>query len=303
MPSLHVDLLARLQPIRRVESVRPRDRHVAEAEVEDRAHVVRDAEVAFPPVRLRHAHGEDRPTAERRRSVGGDRSGDPAVTEERPGSHDPGADRADDDVESLRRAPGERRRRRDGLYVAVRAGRRCDGHLEQAGALQRPYRVRERDRQRASAELDVRDASAPSQAGPDGRQLAVEGAADDGHAAQGLRQGSVLLDMPRRRLDRRVRKRHHVGAVLPGGVEPARQVCVEDVEASRAELELPGLDVDDDLVADLDRPGQARVRDRRLPVDLEPGQVVVLLADAGDRAAPETKHATRPGMTRQAAQH
>ena len=69
----------------------------------------------------------------------------------------------------------------------------------------------------------------------------------------------VLLDACRR-LDRRVRKRHHVGAVLTGGVEPARQVCVEDVEAARAELELPGLDVDDDLVADIDRPGRAGTR-------------------------------------------
>ena len=91
-------------------------------------------------------------------------------------------------------------------------------------------------------------------------------------------------------------------AVLGARVEAAREVRVQDVKPARPELELPGLDVDDDLVSQLDGPCQARVRNRRLAVDLETSRVVVLLADSGDRAPPKAEwNATRPGMTRPAA--
>ena len=61
-------------------------------------------------------------------------------------------------------------------------------------------------------------------------------------------------------------------ARLGGQVEAAREVGVEDVEAARAEPELARLDVDEHVVAQLDRPGQPRVGDARHAVDLAAGR-------------------------------
>src|SRR5262249_36000781 len=80
-----------------------------------------------------------------------------------------------------------------------------------------------------------------------------------------------------------------------GEVHPARQVEVQDVEAARAQPELAPLDVDDDVVAQRDGPGQSRIGDAWVPVHLDAGQTLVPLDDGGDAAAPQAnRHLALP---------
>jgi hypothetical protein len=176
------------------------------------------------------------------------------------------------------------------LDVPVRARGGGDGDLDQPRGLQRPPRVRERDGQRAAAELDVGDAPDPAHAGPDRGYLAVQGAADDGQAVERLRERPVLLHVADGGLERRVREGHDVRVLRTACVEPSRQVRVEDVEPAGPELQLARLHVHEHLVAELHRPRQPRVRDRRMAVDLEADETVVLVRDPRDRAAAQAQH-------------
>ena len=78
--------------------------------------------------------------------------------------------------------------------------------------------------------------------------------------------------------------------------EPARQVRVEDVEAARAEPESARLLVHEDVVTELDLSRQPRIRDAGDPIDLEPDETLVTLADRGYQAAPKPeRHRPAPG--------
>ena len=145
---------------------------------------------------------------------------------------------------------------------------------------------------RAAFELDVGDPEAPKR-GANRRDLAVERTRDDGHPVEAHGKLEVLLTVPPRELERRVRQLHHVRTVLDAEVEATRQVDVQHVEPARTELELPRLDVHDDVVAHLDRPGQARIGDARRAVDLEPDETVVLLENRGDAPASKAQHRAR----------
>ena len=100
----------------------------------------------------------------------------------------------------------------------------------------------------------------------------MQRAAHDGHPGERLGE-RVLLPVRHGVLQRRVRQRHHVRARFRLELEPAREVHVQDVEAAAAELELSRLHVHDDVVADLDRPRHARIRDAGDAVDLEPHEL------------------------------
>ena len=121
----------------------------------------------------------------------------------------------------------------------------------------------------------------------------MQRARDDGHPVEAHRELEILLTVTPRELERRVRQLHHVRVVLGAEVETARQVDVQHVEPAGTELELPRLDVHDDVVADLDRPRQARIRDARRAVDLEPDETVVLLENRGDAPASKAQHRAR----------
>ena len=89
-------------------------------------------------------------------------------------------------------------------------------------------------------------------------------------------------------LDRRVRELHDVRALGALQLEAAGEVRVEDVESARTEAELAGLDVGEHVVAERDGPGERRIRDAGVPVDLEPDEAVVALGDR--RHPPSTQH-------------
>ena len=145
----------------------------------------------------RDANGEDRAAAEGGRRVRRVRGGQPAVTESAARSDDPGTDPAHDDGKSPRRGPRETGGNRDAGDVTVHASAHSDRDLDEPALLQRPHRVREGDRQRASGELQVRDTLALADPRAHRRDLAVEGAADDRHLAEGGREPALLLRMQR----------------------------------------------------------------------------------------------------------
>ena len=121
-------------------------------------------------VRLRRLRPRDRQTS---------------VSECRPGPDDPGADRADCDVEAMRSRPEQRRR--GGAAVDVTVEARCDGDrgLDQPPRAEQANRVGERNGQSTAAELEIRDAQS-AQRGADGRNLAVQPAADDRQSRQAV---------------------------------------------------------------------------------------------------------------------
>ncbi len=225
----------------------------------------------------------------------------PPWPERGPGAHDPRPDRADHRAVALPRAQASAEAIDTAWTSPSRHGETATAIADQAVAPKRAHRVREGDRERAAGELDVGDAQ-PSLPQPRARRrkLAVERAADDRHPVERLRQLAVLLDVPGRRLQRRVGQAHHVGVRLRLRVEAASEVRVEDVEAARAERELPGLRVHDHVVADLDRAGEARVGDAGLAVDLEPDEILVALRDRRDGAPAEAKRHRRRGPRRRA---
>ena len=109
-PSPHVrerQAVARLAPAFRVGLVG--DRHLAKTQREHGLRVVRQAAVALALVRLRHARGDNRLPAERRRGVRRLGRRKPSVPEPRSRADDAGADRAHDGVEPGCLRPGEGR--------------------------------------------------------------------------------------------------------------------------------------------------------------------------------------------------
>ena len=87
----------------------------------------------------------------------------------------------------------------------------------------------------------------------------MERAGDHRRPAKAFRELAVLLPVPLRPLQRRVRQLHHVRALLRGQAEPAREVRVQDVEPAGAEPELARLDVHEHFVVDFDGARQPRV--------------------------------------------
>jgi hypothetical protein len=80
-------------------------------------------------------------------------------------------------------------------------------------------------------------------------------------------------------LERRVRKHHHVRAILGRKLEPARQVRVEHVETAGAKVELARLEVDEHLVLELDGPRHRGIGDAGNAIHLEMDELVVALGD------------------------
>ncbi len=142
---------------------------------------------------------------------------------------------------------------RHAAHVAAEARGDGYGRLEQAALSQGAHRVRQRERQRAALHLHVRDADACESSTRWG-DLGVDRAEHHRQPAERLGEHAVLLRVADRPLPRRVGQRHHVRALVRREVEPARQVRVENVEASGAERELARLHVHEHLVAVLDRP-------------------------------------------------
>ena len=98
-------------------------------------------------------------------------------------------------------------------------------------ASERAHGVRERHGQRAAGKLGVRDARFDADPRARRHDLAVERAADDGHAFEALVELVRLLGVEHRVLQRRVWQLHDVRIGLGAEVEPTREVRVEDVEA------------------------------------------------------------------------
>ena len=89
-----------------------------------------------------------------------------------------------------------------------------------------------------------------------------------------------------------------MGVVFRKQIETARQIRVEHVETARSELELTGLRVDDHLVAERHRAGQARIRDTRLTVNFESRETLDPLEDGGYAAASKRQHLERQPRAR-----
>ncbi len=87
-----------------------------------------------------------------------------------------------------------------------------------------------------------------------------------------------------------------MGARGSGAVESPCEVDVDDVEAARAEPQLEGLDVHDDLVAVLCQADEADVGDRRPPLAAEVDRQALLRRVRRprdeDRGAPQPEHAS-----------
>ncbi len=288
-PPGRVHRLARLEPLRRLEPVGPRHRRAARTQRQRGPRVMRDSSMALARIGIRIAHGEHRDTAERARRVRCLGGRNAAVAERRAGADDPGPDRADDDVEPRSSRPRQSRRDAHARDIAVHTCARRNRSLDEPSLLQRTHGVRQRHRQRAARHLHVRDPHPGSDPRAHRHELAVQRAADDRQPGQRLGERIVLLRVAHGRLQRRVRQLHHVGARLGRQLEPARQIGVQDVEAARAEPELTRLHVHEHLVAERNRPGQARIRDARRAVDLAPHEPFHALDDRRDAAAAEAK--------------
>ncbi len=294
-PAGYVHLVPLREPVGSVEPGRPRDPTLAESHLQHGSRVMRDASVPLTLVAVRDTR-RPAPAIRRARSPRSPRrplrahrgpSGEPVPTipgptEQTTASNPCAAAQASADATPT-------------------ACTSPSKHAPDATAVStspRAFSARtESDNETGSAPPGSCTYATPNATADSGHgrsHLRVQRAADDRHPLQGLRQPAVLLDEPHRGLERRVRKRHHVRVRLDLQPEPPRQVRVEHVEPARTELELTRLDVDDHLVPHLDRAGQARVRDARLAVDLDPREPLDLLDDGGDGAAPQAKrHSSR----------
>ncbi len=174
------------------------------------------------------------------------------------GAQDPGARAAHDGFPA--QPAGGRVERADGgdrlvLGAVGRAGGDVPG--EQRAVAKLGDVARESSRQRAAAGLHVADPDAPAGLGGrpcSGRQVAVQWKHQDGRQAA-LRCGTVCAERQLQRRDRvlkgRVVELHHVvgNGASSASVKATGQVYVNDVESTRAEVEVERLDVDDHLVA------------------------------------------------------
>src|SRR5919204_250937 len=287
-PAGRVDLDRAREPRGRVDAGGPPGLDVAQAELDDGTRVVGDAAVPVAFVAAGDPHRENGGPAERRRRVRSVRRGEAAVAEPRRRADDPGADRADDRVERLRRGPRQRGSEGHAFDIPAETRPDRDGHRQQLALSQRAHRVGERERKRAAGELHVGNPRA-GKTRADRRQLAVERAADHRQTAQLVREGCAFLGVMRRVLQRRVRQLHHMGPGRRRETEPARQVRVEDIEAAGSEGEVAGLDVDDHLVAEDDRARQLGIGDTGLALHLTANETFVPLGDRGHRPTAEAK--------------
>ena len=211
---------------------------------------------------------------------------------------DPGPDAADDDLGSGGRGMRQRRCGGDALDVGVDARRYGDRRVHEPARPQRAQAVGQRHRKRAAGQLDVRH-SPPRKRRARGRELAVEPEAHHRQVVDPHPGRPALFGEAHRVLGRGVRMDHHVRPAVGRELQAAREVCVEHVEAARAETELDRLRVDEDDVALLDRAGQTRVGDAALSVDLQPDEAVEALADGGHRppAQADRHQASRAAST------
>ena len=80
-----------------------------------------------------------------------------------------------------------------------------------------------------------------------------------------------------------------MSAWLGGQIQAAREIRVDNIETARPEPELARLHVDQNVVVERNRSGQARVGDAGAAVDLEPEEPFVLLEHGGDLPPPKAK--------------
>src|SRR5204862_1495430 len=117
---------------------------------------------------------------------------EPAVPEARAGADDARPDRADDRLVAGTRSPRQRRGRPHALDLAAEARAGGERHAEQSALPQQADRVRERHRERAARDLEI-GGSQTAEPRADRSDLAVEGAADDGHPTEIIGELAVLL--------------------------------------------------------------------------------------------------------------
>src|SRR3954453_10445614 len=134
--------------------------------------------MALAWVSLRDASRQDRPAAERQRDVRRLGERDRTVPVPRPGPDDARADGAHRNVRALSR---EEQCRSNGDATRVAAEARRYGDAE--GQVERVDRVGEVDRKRPALNLHVGDREL-AQRSPDGRNLRMDGAEDDGHVVE-----------------------------------------------------------------------------------------------------------------------
>ena len=167
--------------------------------------MVRETAVPLALVGERDAWRDHGDPAECEGDVRGLRDREPAVAPARAAADDARPDPADDDLRAAVDALCQGRGDGQALDVGVEARATAIVVSEKPPRLERPHRVRERDRERASGELDVRDAT-PGEGGAGGRELAVEAEADDRDVVDPLEgRVVVLLGVPVRELPGRVR--------------------------------------------------------------------------------------------------
>ena len=209
----------------------------------------------------------------------------------------PGPIAADDDARAPSR--GRERERRVHVHrvdVAAEAGAGADRQLQQLrapaaraacprgpAAARRPEAARTRRAARAARRRPARPGCGAS-------------SATTGSPSSSSRQ--------LRRPPRRARTANWIGVYgsfitcAPGSarqLEAAGEVGVQDVEPARAEAELPRLDVDEHLVALLDRPRQPQVRDARRARRPRAARSPQAARARPSPAAPKReRHATRP---------
>ena len=282
------------------------DRHRREQQVEDRARVMAQAAVAGAQVRARHARDEQRRAAERKRRVGRVERLQAAVAERRARAEDPGPGSRDGRVPAeLRQAVVQRGGHRDRLAVGA-TERRSGGEVarQQAVLAQLRHHARVASGQRAARGLDIAEAclrsllcERPCERG----ELAVQREHGDGLCERQLRGiggrvGVAFLDRAHGVLEARVVELHDVRARCALAVQAAAEVHVDDVRAARAEPQLDGFDVHDELVAGLRRADKAEVRDRSaaLAADLDRKALLHRVGRAGvqHRGAPQPEHAS-----------
>ena len=192
---------SRRRPRRRSPAARPRGRpatrprSLSRARPEHRARVVRQPTMALPRIALRHPRRDDRAAAERGRRIAASTAARPPWPSACRCRRCPARSRTPPRRARRSRAQSERRRGRDAVDVTVEARRDRHRRLEQPDRLQRAHRVRERDGQRAAAELDVGD---PPPAADARRTPARAGCAASSRRPAGRRAGSSCGRPPRR---------------------------------------------------------------------------------------------------------
>jgi hypothetical protein len=109
----------------------------------------------------------------------------------------------------------------------------------------------------------------------------VKAAANDRHTLERPCEGTTLLGVDDRGLERCVGQLHHMRSWLRRTPKASGQVDCEQVEPTRAQPKGGCLRVDNDVVPERDRPREARIGDARKAVDMESHETWSSLEDPG----------------------